>query len=100
MALAAATVNSPPVDKIAGGPQAKRHDKYWLDDGSMILRSQDILYKVHRTLLHRHSNLFRALSSCGHAQIIDGVEVTTIPEELNVNSADVEALLEHLYHDA
>ena len=95
MPLAAATVG-----QTTDSPNLIRHEKYWLDDGSIIIRSRHNIYKVHRTLLQRHSNLFPAFNIGGDAQKIDGLEVLRIQEELNVDSADVEALLEYLYHDA
>lgn len=85
-------------------PELRRHDKYWLDDGSVVLRAQNDLYKVHRTLLYRHSRTLASLSSTDvpaeGANTVEGLPVVYIPDNLGVRSRDVEALLEHLYHDA
>ncbi|KAI0697299.1 hypothetical protein C8T65DRAFT_26069 [Cerioporus squamosus] len=84
-------------------PKLRKHEKFWLDDGSIVLRAQDDLYKVHRSLLHRHSKTLASLQPLHgeHAvrDTVDGLEVVHIPDELGVRSADFEALLEHLYHD-
>ena len=90
----------------ADGEKSKlrKHDKFWLDDGSIVLRAQDDLYKVHRSLLDRHSNTLASLktTNCAHAEgsTVDGLDVIHLPDELGVRSADFEVLLEHLYHDA
>ena len=84
-------------------PKLRRHHKYWLDDGSLILRAQNDLYKVHRTLLERHSRLLSAIHASTDpdkaSNAVDGMTVTSVPDELGVASTDVEILLEHLYHD-
>lgn len=82
----------------------RRHPKYWLDDGSLVVRTQNDLFKVHRTLLHRHSSIISSLSrdqsqDGGESRLIDGCPVVHVPDDLDVSSADFEALLEHLYHD-
>ena len=82
-------------------PKLRRHHKYWLDDGSLILRAQNDLYKVHRTLLERHSRLLATLHSPDgdRGKSVEGLAVVHLPEELEVRSGDVEILLEYLYHD-
>ncbi|EIW53294.1 uncharacterized protein TRAVEDRAFT_154698 [Trametes versicolor FP-101664 SS1] len=82
--------------------EIRRHARYWLEDGSLVVRAQDDFYKVHRTLLHRHSKVLAALgpSPTDDGHTVDGLVVVHIPDALEVRSADFEALLEHLYHDA
>ncbi|KZT00056.1 uncharacterized protein LAESUDRAFT_816729 [Laetiporus sulphureus 93-53] len=77
----------------------QRHPRFWLDDGSLVLRTSTgtDAYKVHRTLLARHSPFIASLAA---DDSLDGSPVVRIPEERGVSSADLEALLEHLYHDA
>ncbi|RPD67210.1 hypothetical protein L227DRAFT_619446 [Lentinus tigrinus ALCF2SS1-6] len=44
------------------GPcRAQRHRDYYFDDGNIVIRVQDTLYKLHRSLLERHSPVFREL---------------------------------------
>ncbi|KAI6124758.1 hypothetical protein EDD16DRAFT_1560636 [Pisolithus croceorrhizus] len=97
-----------------------QHAKYWFDDGSVIvtiqtLSSHDsaegaVLFKLHSSLLARHSTYFsRVLDGAG----TDGGEklesgnstgssciptVTVLPA-LGVRLEDFVSLLEHLYHD-
>ncbi|KAH9952039.1 hypothetical protein B0H21DRAFT_775595 [Amylocystis lapponica] len=77
-----------------------RHPQYWLDDGSLVVSTQDYMFKVHRSLLQRHSiGVFAHAGSPGMGETtIDGCPVLHIPED-RVSSADLEALFAHLYHD-
>jgi hypothetical protein len=85
----------------------RRHPIYWFDDGSLILDAATYRFKVHHTLVSRHSRFFSALSAnqvaaetrvkrSEDSSIRDSnaVEIT-----LKVRAEDVEALLQHLYHD-
>ncbi|KAI0808016.1 hypothetical protein C8Q74DRAFT_108439 [Fomes fomentarius] len=83
-------------------PKLRKHERYWFDDGSIVLCAQDHLYKVHRTLLYRHS---RALASSDSEPRLnedtpkaEGMPIFHVPDD--VSSRDFEALLEYLYHDA
>ncbi|KAH8102383.1 hypothetical protein BXZ70DRAFT_1006314 [Cristinia sonorae] len=67
------------------------HPSYWFDDGSIILHVQDTSYKLHRSLIARHSPFLNSLS--------DTTDDLRIPEGLGVLSEDFDRLLEHLYHD-
>ncbi|OSD08239.1 hypothetical protein PYCCODRAFT_1429301 [Trametes coccinea BRFM310] len=110
LAMAAITVTVSTTDTNGADTQStyptlRRHARYWLDDGSLIVRAQDDIYKVHRTLLDRHSKILASLrpssnDTNNNQQIVDGLVVVHIPDELEVRSEDFEALLEHLYHDA
>ncbi|CCM05135.1 uncharacterized protein FIBRA_07343 [Fibroporia radiculosa] len=77
------------------------HPRYWLSDGSLIVRTQGHAFKIHRTLLHRHSPVLAALSTSQEANCdsMHGCPLVYIPDERGVSSADFEALLAHLYHD-
>lgn len=76
----------------------RRHPRYWLEDGSLILRTQNDIFKVHRTLLSRHSPVLSSLSDKASVGA-EGCPMVHIPDETGVASADLEALLEYLYHD-
>lgn len=88
-------------------PKPRRHPKYWFDDGSLVVHTRNDLFKVHRTLLCRHSAVLSSLSQgipqnqgqSAAPTTIDGCPIAYIPDGMNVDSADLEALLEHLYHD-
>lgn len=91
----------------------RNHPVYWLDDGSLVLDVEVQRFKIHRTLLSRHSRFFASLSSEPHD--ISGSGLTTsgsptvvqtqqfdhivLERRKEVRAEDVEALLQHLYHD-
>lgn len=74
-----------------------RHPAYWFEDGSLIVQVQDVAYKLHKTLLTRHSPVLSTLSSSTDEGY--SVSALRIPDELGVLSEEFERLLEHLYHD-
>jgi hypothetical protein len=82
-----------------------RHPIFWFDDGSIIVRVQDHLFKVHRSLLSRHSSLFahfprimRTSTDLREDLAVD-CDYDVIDLDRHVLTQDVEVLLEHLYHD-
>ncbi|TBU39663.1 hypothetical protein BD309DRAFT_969200 [Dichomitus squalens] len=99
--LAAMTLSIP--GNLQADHKLLRHNKYWFDDGSLILRAQNDIYKVHRTLLERHSRTLSTLHPSEELdkgpKSVDGLAVMQVPDELEVRSGDLEVLLEHLYHD-
>jgi len=80
-----------------------QHPIYWFDDGSFILDVQTQRYKVHKTLLSRHSKYFSQVLAA-----VDGATPGDVPSQIKavhrsavlVQHGDVETLLQHLYHDA
>ncbi|KAF8163790.1 hypothetical protein B0H34DRAFT_781365 [Crassisporium funariophilum] len=98
----------------------REHPIYWFEDGSLILDVEVQRFKVHRTLLSRHSRYFAAVprKQAAQSQSVVANEPSpgiTIPRTQRVGTAevdyvklepkqqvsatDVEALLQHLYHD-
>ena len=90
----------------------RNHPVYWLDDGSLVLDVEVQRFKVHRTLLSRHSRFFASLSSASHEISSNGLtngsstvvktqefDHIVLEQRKEVRAEDVEALLQHLYHD-
>ena len=92
----------------------RNHPIYWLDDGSLVLDVEVQRFKVHRTLLSRHSRFFASLSSATHGTSGSGFTANDSPtvvrktqgfdhivleQRKEVRAEDMEALLQHLYHD-
>ena len=91
----------------------RNHPVYWLDDGSLVLDVEVQRFKVHRTLLSRHSRFFASLSSTSYEISGSGLTPNGSPtvvktqefdhivldQRKEVRAEDVEALLQHLYHD-
>ena len=71
----------------------RRHPKYWLDDGSLILQTHDSLYKVRRSLLERHSRLLvsrhtlRGVREQG--KLVEDLIVVRMPDELEVRNGEL-----------
>lgn len=71
----------------------RRHSKYWLDDGSLILQTHDSLYKVRRSLLERHSRLLasrhtpRGVREQG--KLVEDLIVVRMPDELEVRNGEL-----------
>ncbi|KAF5378351.1 hypothetical protein D9615_008761 [Tricholomella constricta] len=85
-----------------------RHPVFWFNDGSVVFRVQDHAFKVHRTLLSRHSRFF-AYSDHAHVPTSTNLNVASdleyeihivVDPSRRVQVKDVEVLLEHFYHDA
>jgi hypothetical protein len=84
-------------------PISGRHPVFWFDDGSLVLRVETVMFKVHRALLTRHSPF---LSSTGSLKSRNDM-ISELSDEYyaeidparKVSVIDVEVLLEHLYHD-
>ncbi|KAG6911414.1 hypothetical protein DXG01_016511 [Tephrocybe rancida] len=74
-------------------------------DGSIILRVEDQAFKVHRTLLSRHSRFFSETDPSTAVTVEGGSDLMALDSCLlldqsrSVRAKDVEVLLEHIYHD-
>ncbi|KAJ6531883.1 hypothetical protein B0H19DRAFT_1189089 [Mycena capillaripes] len=87
---------------------SSRYSSFWFDDGSLVLRVENVMFKVHRTLLTRHSPFILSLDSVkfrnGHSDTTSTsdwleCEYIEIDPARKVSALDLEALLQHLYHD-
>lgn len=71
--------------------QRKRHNTLWFEDGSVVLSTPDVLFRVFRSTLSRHSPIFRDMfslpqsSNVPEEETMDGVPVVELhddPEDL------------------
>ena len=95
----------------------RNHPIYWFDDGSLVLDVEVQRFKVHHSLLSRHSKFFSDFSLNGQG-VGEEVASRNGPSEFTVSLnhragtrhivlqpkrqavvGDVEALLGHFYHD-
>ncbi|EIW56963.1 uncharacterized protein TRAVEDRAFT_151611 [Trametes versicolor FP-101664 SS1] len=77
-------------------PGVVRHQEYWFDDGSVVVIAQDTAYKIHKSMLARHSEVFNGLFSVPQTSAddhLDGCPVVPVPD----SSADFSNLLKALY---
>jgi len=82
----------------------RNHSEYWFEDGSLVLDVQVMRFKVHQTLLSRHSRFFSAVlklrgDDSQSNRMLNGCHHVILEREQQVRADDVEALLQHLYHD-
>lgn len=89
----------------------RKHPIYWFDDGSVILDVEVYQFKVHHTLVARHSRFLSDLSAKKIApEMINGEDKGSSTASLGIShivfdsnkqirADDVETLLQHLYHD-
>jgi hypothetical protein len=79
--------------------QRQHHQDLWIEDGNVVLCIEDVLFKVHRSILTRLSHFFFShLSlSADKFELYDGYPLVQLEAGL-ANSKDMEALLRHLYH--
>ncbi|KAG5644410.1 hypothetical protein DXG03_008577 [Asterophora parasitica] len=80
------------------------HPVFWFDDGSVVFRVEDHTFKVHRTLLARHSNFFARtdLAPPPNSDVASDPEIDlhiVVDPSRRIRAKDVEVLLEHFYHD-
>jgi BTB/POZ domain len=83
-----------------------KHPTFWFDDGSIVVQVQNHLFKVHKTLLARHSNFFAQLGATPklsndalREDLAEDCHYIVVDLKKRVLAQDVEVLLEHLYHD-
>ncbi|KAF8958059.1 hypothetical protein BDZ97DRAFT_1843891, partial [Flammula alnicola] len=89
------------------------HPIYWFEDGSLVLDVEVQRFKVHHTLVSRHSRFFSGLAEKKISSRSQNGTISAETPTLNdnhlkhvvlepkrqVRATDVEALLQHLYHD-
>lgn len=80
-------------------PASPQISSFWFDDGSVIIAVARERFRLHRSLLSRHSPVLESLPVSQSAGTgTNDVPIVEIPEGLT-NTKDFTALLEHLYHD-
>jgi hypothetical protein len=97
---------------LANGTESqppRKSNRFWFDDGSILVSLAPVVYKLHKSILDRLSKKFAlwllgamdpaalALSrAIGHSQM----PIIAIPGQLDIAIGDFETLLAHLYHDS
>jgi len=74
----------------------KRHEEFWLYDGSIVLAVEDTLFRVHKTILANHSEVFADLFTVPQPageDMIDGCHVVRLYD----NREDFIDLLRAMY---
>lgn len=71
--------------------------KYWSDDGTLLVRVQEAVYKLKSASLDQNSSRFASFPRTHDSQ--HDLPSVTIPAELEITSDDFETLLDYVYHD-
>ena len=76
------------MDDAQEGPETQllQRSRFWFDDGNVILQAENAQFRVHRSLLSLHSNVFRDMFSMPQP-----TDITTM---LNVDGCPVITLLD------
>jgi hypothetical protein len=97
---------------LANGPESHTpqiSDRFWFDDGSVLVSLVPAVYKVHKSFLYRHSTKFAPWlldatdpTALALSRAIGDAEtpIIAIPVELGITIEDFETLLAYLYHDS
>ncbi|KAJ3507996.1 hypothetical protein NLJ89_g5998 [Agrocybe chaxingu] len=83
-------------DILTTNPTPRRHESFWMYDGSIVLHVQNTLFRVHQTILAAHSEVFATLFTVPQPEgedMIDGCHVV----ELHDHERDFEDLLAAVY---
>ena len=89
--------------------RSQRSDRFWFYDGSVLVSLAPLVYKVHKSILDRHSSKFTLWlldvgdpAALALSRTIDdaGSPVIVIPGHMDISVEDFETLLAHLYHDS
>jgi hypothetical protein len=72
--------------------------EYWFDDGSVVIQAEYTQFRVHRTLLARHSSVFRDMFSvpqpiANSELLVEGCSVV----HLSDSKQDIEYVISALY---
>ncbi|KAL1742700.1 hypothetical protein HDZ31DRAFT_42663 [Schizophyllum fasciatum] len=51
--------DSPSDETLSCTASPERHEKHWYDDGSVVLQVEDVLFRVHRSILAKYSPIFK-----------------------------------------
>ena len=97
---------------VANGPESqspRRSDRFWFDDGTVLVSLVPSVYKVHKLILDRLSTKFAPWlldttdpTALALSRAIGDAEtpIIAIPVELGIAIEDFETLLAYLYHDS
>jgi hypothetical protein len=65
--------------------QGTKHTSYYFTDGSIVLRVENVLFKVHSSILGRHSEVFRGMDELPQpedCEKVDGCPVVDLQDDV------------------
>ena len=98
---------------LPNGPEEsqppQRSARFWFDDGSALVSLVPLVYKIHKSILDRHTTKLASWlldatdpATLALSKAIDdaGTPIIVVPVELGITTQDFEMLLAYLYHDS
>jgi len=86
-----------PLNTFVNDVEPTLSSEYWFSDGSIVLKAESTVFRVHLSVLARHSEIFRDMSSVpqpkGQDAVIEGYPVIPVSD----SAQDIEVLLSLLY---
>ncbi len=65
----------------------QKSERYWFDDGNIVLKAGDTLYRVHSSIFARHSEVFKDMFSIpqpskqeDETEMIDGCPIISLTD--------------------
>jgi hypothetical protein len=84
-----------PIDEVTA--ILAKHDDFWFEDGSIVLIVQDKYFRVHQSILSRHSEVFADMFSVPQPptqETLDGCPIIKLNDDLY----DLVDLMKVMYH--
>ena len=80
-------------------PDTPTRSDIWYSDGSIVLQAENVQFKVHQTVLAKHSKVFADMLAVGDPdpaeQLVNGCPLVVIQD----SAEDVRHMLSILYND-
>lgn len=92
-----------PIAGVLTVGQRARHPSLWLDDGTLVIATKSMLFKVYRGLLSRHSDFFRDMFNLPQSksmETFEGVPMIECHDEPEDVAHFLHALVDPLYVDS
>lgn len=81
--------------------QPQRHDQLWFDDGNIVLLVDNVAFRVHRSLLGRHSTVFKDLFELSQPSTSIDEQMDGVPlVKLHDSPHELTDLLDVIYNGA
>ena len=80
------------------GDQRSRSQEYWFEDGNIVLEAESVLFRVHQSVLSRHSQIFKDTFAMPQAashkdDCVDGCPIVQVSDTAD----DIRNLISLLY---
>ncbi|KAJ2924397.1 hypothetical protein H1R20_g12693, partial [Candolleomyces eurysporus] len=83
--------------------QANKHSAFYFNDGSIVLRVESVLFKVHSSILGRHSEVFHDLVEVpqpNDCEKVDGCPVVDLQDDVEEFTDTLGAIYDPFHFDA